>query len=230
VPIQATAPKQPHDLPNVSNNYRRHAILNPANTRDNIDMGDSLQEILDATYALQPEDDSATDKEEDWKKRTLWLYFQKVNGLQLQDSGSDILETFIQLNEIQADIFGIVETKLNCQSVNVREVIQNCKRKVWPHRKIFTSSSDEEWSHTCKPGGTMLGVMGTLAGRVKLHKADRYGRWIQVDLLGRMGRTITIICAYQVVQESGIQGDHTTYSQQVRMMRLEGMDKRDPFA
>jgi exonuclease III len=228
VPIQAIAPRQTHDITSVSNNYRRHAILNPANTRDNIDMGDSLQEILDATYALQPEEARAAANEEDWKKRTVRLYFQNVNGLRLRDSGSDILETFMQLNEIQADIFGIVETKLNCQSMDVREVIQNCKRKVWPHGKIFTSSSDEEWSHTSKPGGTMLGVTGTLVGRVKKHNADKYGRWVQVDLLGRMGRTISIICAYQVVQESGIQGDRTTYSQQVRMMRLEGIEKPDP--
>jgi hypothetical protein len=112
VPIQAIASRQSQDPPNGPNNYRHHAILNPANTRDNVDMGDSLQEILDATYALQPENGDTVDKEADWKKRTLRLYFQNVNGLRLRDSGSDILETFIQLDEIQADIFGIVETKL----------------------------------------------------------------------------------------------------------------------
>jgi hypothetical protein len=132
VPNQTIASRQSHDLPNVPNNYRRQAILNPANTctRDNVKMGDSLQEILDTMYAPQPEDVSNADKEDDWKKRTLRLYYQNVNRLRLHDSGSDILETFIQLNEIQADICGIVETILNCQSVYVREVIQNCKCKV----------------------------------------------------------------------------------------------------
>jgi hypothetical protein len=38
-----------------------------------------------------------------------------------------------------------------------------------------------------------------------------------------------VICAYQVVQEVGRHGDQTTYSQQVRMMRLEGQLKPDPL-
>jgi hypothetical protein len=65
-----------------ANNYRRQAVLNPANTRDNIDMGDSLQEILDSTYTPQMTETTTTDSPENWKDRTLQIYFQNVNGLQ----------------------------------------------------------------------------------------------------------------------------------------------------
>jgi hypothetical protein len=37
-----------------------------------------------------------------------------------------------------------------------------------------------------------------------------------------------VICAYQVVQEQGQHGDQTAYSQQFRMMRLEGNSAPKP--
>ena len=57
---------------------------------------------------------------------------------------------------------------------------------------------------------------------------DKYGRWIHVELLGRDGRTVNVICAYQVVQEKGEHGARTTYSQQVRMMQIDGLSDPDP--
>jgi hypothetical protein len=47
-----------------------------------------------------------------------------------------------------------------------------CKRKVWDHAKIFTSCSEEEWTTTSKPGGTLIGIVGPLVGRVKTHSVD----------------------------------------------------------
>jgi hypothetical protein len=32
----------------------------------------------------------------------------------MHDAGADIIDTFVNLNDIQADIFGIAETKLHC--------------------------------------------------------------------------------------------------------------------
>jgi endonuclease/exonuclease/phosphatase family metal-dependent hydrolase len=77
-------------------------------------------------------------------------------------------------------------------------------------------------------GGTLLGVTGNMVGRVKKHKIDKYGRWTHLELLGRDGRTVSVICAYQVVQEKGLHGSRTTYSQQVRMMRIEGVLDPNP--
>ena len=63
---------------------------------------------------------------------------------------------------------------------------------------------------------------------MRLAHKDPYGRWVHIDLLGRDGRLVSIICAYQVVQEKGSHGDRTTYSQQVRLMRLSGIQDPDP--
>jgi endonuclease/exonuclease/phosphatase family metal-dependent hydrolase len=212
--------------PNPTNTHRHASVLNPANERENIDMGDSLHEILLA--ASEPIEDSNLRASEEWQRQTIRLYFQNVNGLRVHDSGADIIEAFLNLHEIQADIFGIVETQLHCRSSKVQAMLHECKRRVWTHAKIYSSSSDEEWTDTRKPGGTLLGITGPLVGRVKTHAADKYGRWTRVDLLGRSGRIVTVICAYQVVQEVGRHGDRTNYSQQVRMMRMEGSLHPDP--
>ena len=199
---------------------RSHATLNAANLAENIDMGDSLQEIL----AAPPHDPTTTDL----SSRTIRIYFQNVNGLRLQDNATDITDTFLNLQTAQVDIFGLAETKLNCRDQYVQRALHQCRRKVWDDCKIFTSSSDEAWTTTHKPGGTMLGITGPLVGRVKKHYIDDLGRWIRVDLLGRDGRTISIICAYQVVQTSGTHGDNTAYSQQLRLLRLAGTSELCP--
>lgn len=219
--VKSTSRSPPTNI----NTYRRNSILSESNNRANIDMGDSLHSILANQRSHSTMEETS---ENQWQDQTIRLYFQNVNGLRMLDSGTDILETFLQLQDIQADIFGIVETQLNCRAPDVQNVLQQCKRRVWPHCKIFSCSSDEEWQQQRKPGGTLIGVTGHLVGRVKHKCDDKYGRWSRVDLLGRNGRTISIICAYQVVQEQGQHGDRTTYSQQVRMMRLEGILTPDP--
>jgi hypothetical protein len=87
-----------------------------------------------------------------------------------------------------------------------------------------TPDNEQKLQQTC----TWIGIVGPLVGQVKSHTANKYGRWIQVDLLGRSGQIISIIFAYQVVQETGHHGDCTTHSQQVRMMRLEGQLQPNP--
>ena len=222
-----TPPVPPHDISTT----RSTVVINDDN-RENSDMGDCLQEILNlpaagkhSTCIHQGNETSSKTK---WRDQTIRLYLQNVNGLRLQDDGSDVTEIFLQLQNIEADIFGIVETQIHCRSQHVQRQLQTCKRRVWEHCKLFTCSSEEEWDRPWKPGGTLLGVTGTLAGRVRQHHQDKYGRWIQVELLGRDGRTVDIICAYQVVQEKGEHGARTTYSQQVRMMRLDGINDPDP--
>ena len=195
-------------------------------------MGDSLHEILQRPNAgkrsisINSTKDSKTN--ETWKDQTIRLYFQNVNGLRTKDAGTDATEIFLHLKNIQADIFGLAETQLHCRDQQVQRQIQESKRQVWDHCKIFTCSSEEAWDHQWKPGGVLLGITGSLAGRVRKQYLDKYGRWIRVDLLGRDGRTVTLICAYQVVQEKGEHGARTTYSQQVRMMRLDGVMDPNP--
>ena len=194
-------------------------------------MGDSLQDILslpDGGKKLTCISTGIDSTQDTWRHQIVRLYFQNVNGLKLSDDCADITETFLHLQNIQADIFGIVETQLHCRKPDIQTKLQVCKRRIWDNCVLHTASSDEEWSYNRKPGGTLLGIAGPLAGRTKTVHKDQYGRWVHLDLLGRDSRLISIICAYQVVQEKGQHGDRTTYSQQVRMMRLAGINDPDP--
>jgi hypothetical protein len=156
------------------------------------------------------------------------LYFQNVNGLRLQDSAVDSSETFLQFKNIEADIFGIAETQLHCRNQHVQRILQDSKRRIWDQCKLFSCSTEVEWESQRKPGGTLLGVTGALVGRVRKQYMDKYGRWTWVELLGRDGRTLTVICAYQVVQDKGTFGDRTTDLQLIRLMRMEGITDPNP--
>jgi hypothetical protein len=158
---------------------RSISALSEINIRKNTDMGQSLQDILS-----QPPIVHDMGFPNAWKQGTIRLYFQNVNGLRLQDSGLDITETFAQLRDIKADIFVIAETQLHCKSPSVQSILQSCKRRIWEHCKLVSCSSDEEWQSPRKPGGTLIGVTGPLAGRVSRSFTDNYGRWTRVDLLG----------------------------------------------
>ena len=225
--------QHPHPIPPLNIPSQRIEVRLIKSTQDNTDMGDCLHEILQQPNAgkhtihkTHKTDPNTT--HEAWKDQTIRLYFQNVNGLRISDGNSDATEIFLQLQNVQADIFGLVETQIHCRDQHVQRQIQESKRRVWDHCKIFTCSSEEEWDHQWKPGGTLLGITGSLIGRVRKQILDKYGRWIRVDLLGRDGRTITLICAYQVVQETGTHGARTTHSQQVRMMRLDGVLDPNP--
>jgi hypothetical protein len=78
------------------NGHRNQALLNPANLRENLDMGDSLHEIISSA----PENpDQLLTLEEAWKQQTIRIYFQNVNGLRMHDAGADIIDTFVNLND-----------------------------------------------------------------------------------------------------------------------------------
>jgi hypothetical protein len=133
---------------------RTQVAISGTNLRDDIDLGDSLQEIITNVNTIEDKNNEIS-----WKERSIRVYFQNVNSLWLQDSGVNILETFLQIKEVQADIFGIVETKLNCKQSEVQDILRSSQRRIWDQSKIFTCSSDELWDKHRKPGGTMIGVM-----------------------------------------------------------------------
>jgi hypothetical protein len=65
-------------------------------------------------------------------------------------------------------------------------------------------------------------------GRIKTSFSDDLGQWTGVELLGRDGRSLVIICAYQVCQKSGKTGTYTAYSQQVSLLRQRGHQNPNP--
>ena len=139
-----------------------------------------------------------------------------------------MLDAMYHMETIRADVFGFAETKLDCRHSKVKSLIQRNKNKVWSHCRISTGSSDLPWHALTKPGGVMLGITGPLVGRLRKTVDDALGRWTGMELLGRDGRKLVIICAYQVSQRGGRPGDFTAYSQQVSILRRRGHHNTNP--
>ena len=93
---------------------------------------------------------------------------------------------------------------------------------------MATGSSGLPWHSLSKPGGVLLGVTGPLVGRVKKALQDDLGRWVGFELLGRDGRKLVIICAYQVCQRNGGAGEFTAFAQQVSILRRRGTHQVNP--
>ena len=163
-----------------------------------------------------------------WRCQIIRFYFQNVNGLRVCDGGIDMLDAMYHMETIRADVFGFAETKLDCRNSKEKSLIQRNKNKVWSHCRISTGSSDLPWHALTKPGGVMLGITGPLVGRLRKTVDDALGRWTGMELLGRDGRKLVIICAYQVSQRGGRPGDFTAYSQQVSILRRRGHHNTNP--
>ena len=99
-----------------------------------------------------------------WRSKVVRIYFQNINGLRIAENGADILDTFYQKETIRADIFGFMETKLDCRNSQVQTQIHRAKAKVWEHCKIATCNSACTWRSLYKPGGTLLGIAGAMVG------------------------------------------------------------------
>ena len=63
---------------------------------------------------------------------------------------------------------------------------------------LSLGSSQTRTSTTYKPGGTGIVGQGNIAGRIKNHDNDPYGRWTTVYLQGKSNKTIVVISVYQI--------------------------------
>ena len=214
------------------NSHRTPYVIHSQALKPNMDIGDSLQSLLNGAddgkhyQCISP--NQQDDHGQVWRSQIIRIYFQNINGLRLADNGTDILDVFYQMEAIRADIFGFAETKLDCRNQQVKTILHRAKRKVWDHCKITTSSSTCSWHSLHKPGGTLLGITGPMVGRVRKTIEDDLGRWTGVELLGRDGRNVVIICAYQVCQLHGPAGQSTAYQQQVALLRQQGQLQPSP--
>lgn len=72
--------------------------------------------------------------------------------------------------------------------------------------------------------------MGRLTGRIEETGKDPLGlgRWVYTKHIGRSRCTLLIIIAYRVAQSSMTPGDNTSYNQQYRALRRQGIDNPKP--
>jgi exonuclease III len=191
-----------------STQSRNPFSLNPSNKKNNVHWGPEMIE-------LKPDD-------------IFRLYFQNVKGLRLGNNGLDILDYFCHMKNIGVDIIGANELNLDTRHPLVQRLLYRHSNQVWEHSHLKTSSSKISFNSTRKPGGTLIGVTGNTVGRVEAHYSDPMGRFSSLTLLGRMGKHITVISAYQVPKNSNLSGPTTAHTQQVLQLKQIGFPEQNP--
>jgi exonuclease III len=156
------------------------------------------------------------------------IYFQNVNGLRLANNGLDILDFFCHMKSIDADIIGASEINVESHHPFVQRLFSKHRNQVWTHSRFSLSSSKISFNSMRKPGGTLVGVTGNTSGRTVKQYSDPMGCFSSITLLGKLGKHVTIISAYQVPRNSESCGKTTSHQQQVLQMKRDGIRDQNP--
>jgi hypothetical protein len=87
-----------------------------------------------------------------------------------------MLDLFLQMKNIQADIFAFAETKLASNQPFVNDLFQPNKCKIWDHARLTASTSKVVMDGYHKPGGSLTCATNSLVGRIRRTFSDTYGR------------------------------------------------------
>jgi hypothetical protein len=160
------------------------------------------------------------------------MYCQNVNGIfDREGIGSDV--EFKEIKQAGADIFTFNETHGDESNATARRALRLPKQRMWRNIKedckIVHSSLVAPVLTFTKPGGNMVGITGSLVGRIRDTIMDPYGWWCGVTLIGRDNKEILIPMAYNVSQVvNAMVGDDTLFNQQIALYKLKNMREPDP--
>ena len=160
------------------------------------------------------------------------LYCQNVNGI-FDREGIGLDSAFKEIKQAGADIFTFNETHGDESNAVARRALRLSKQRMWRDNnedcKIIHSSSVSPVLTFTKPGGNMVGITGSLVGRVRDTITDPYGRWCGYTLIGKDNKEILILTAYNVSQVVNAKvGDDTLFNQQIALYKLNNIREPDP--
>jgi hypothetical protein len=142
-------------------------------------------------------DDIAVDNDTPYVR----VYCQNVNGI-FDREGIGLDLAFREVQQAGADIFTFNETHGDESNAIARRALRLSKQRMWKSSnedcKIIHSSSTAPVLTFTKPGGNLVGITGSLVGRVRDTINDPYGRWCGFFIIGRDNREIIILTAYNV--------------------------------
>jgi hypothetical protein len=133
-------------------------------------------------------DDTAIDNDTPYIR----LYCQNVCGI-FDREGIGMDSAFKEIKQAGADIFTFNETHGDESNAIARRALRLSKQRMWRDNnedcKIIHSSSTAPVLNFTKPGGNMVGITGSLVGRVRETITDPYGRWCGYTLMFHSTRT-----------------------------------------
>jgi hypothetical protein len=160
------------------------------------------------------------------------LYCQNVNGI-FDREGIGLDSAFKEIKQAGADIFTFNETHGDESNAIARRALRLSKQRMWRDNnedcKIIHSSSIAPVLNFTKPGGNMVGITGSLVGRIRDTITDPYGRWCGYTLIGRDNKEIMVLTAYNVSQYKNAKvGEDTLFNQQIALYKLNKIREPDP--
>jgi hypothetical protein len=160
------------------------------------------------------------------------VYCQNVSGIFDRD-GIGLDSAFKEIKQAGADIFTFNETHGDESNATARKVLRMSKQRMWKDNnedcKIVHSSSNAAVLNFTKPGGNLVGITGSLVGRIRETITDPYGRWCGYTIIGRDTKEIMIITAYNVSQYKNAKvGEDTLFNQQIALYKLKNIRDPDP--
>jgi hypothetical protein len=136
------------------------------------------------------------------------VYCQNVCGISDRD-GIRLDSAFKEIKHACADIFTFNETHGDESNALARRVTRMSKQRMWKDNnedcKIVHSSSTAPVLTFTKPGGNMVGITGSLVGRIRNTITYLYGRWCGYTLIGRDNKEIMMLTAYNVYHKIRMQ-------------------------
>jgi hypothetical protein len=173
-------------------------------------------------------DDIAVDNDTPYVR----VYCQNVCGI-FDREGIGLESAFKEIKQAGADIFTFNETHGDESNAVARRALRLSKQRMWRDNnedcKIVHSSSTAPVINFTKPGGNMVGITGSLVGRIRDTITDPYGRWCGYTLIGRDTKEILVLTAYNVSQYKNAKvGEDTLFNQQIALYKLNNIRDPDP--
>ncbi|OEU18182.1 hypothetical protein FRACYDRAFT_236453 [Fragilariopsis cylindrus CCMP1102] len=160
------------------------------------------------------------------------VYCQNVSGI-FDREGIGLDSAFKEIKQAGADIFTFNETHGDESNALARRALRLSKQRMWRNNnedcKIVHSSSTAPVLSFTKPGGNLVGVTGSLVGRIRETITDPYGRWCGYTLIGKDTKEIMVLTAYNVSQYKNAKvGEDTLFNQQTALYKLNNIREPDP--
>jgi hypothetical protein len=173
-------------------------------------------------------DDTAIDDDTPYVR----VYCQNVSGI-FDREGIGLDSAFKEIKQAGADIFTFNETHGDESNAAARRALKMSKQRSWKDTnedcKIVHSSSTAPVLNFTKPGGNLVGITGSLVGRIRDTITDPYGRWCGYTLIGRDTKEIMVLTAYNVSQHKNAKvGEDTLFNQQIALYKLNNIRDPDP--
>jgi hypothetical protein len=160
--------------------------------------------------------------------RLVWC---NPNGIRHCRDLLDFKEIIRSLHEADTSLFGLPETNLDWLRPEIRKKCEDCMNEFYGTHILATSTSSLRSNTPYKPGGTCMGLTQELSRRFQSSGSDPHGlgRWSQVHLNGKQGRSATIITTYRVCDAHiSSAGASTAYHQQWYLSRMAGEASPNP--